>query len=424
MRIGENSKIEKSGPAVNVVRNDPADQQPISRTDRTLNAVASSTTALQQGQALRELDTLTGSRRESASLLQMALTGLGSGRESSAKDRILDSLAIPQRNNPTTRYTVSAGETLSGIATKYEISFSDLLRSNPTVNENTQLRTGQVINVPLNNAVVTVQPGDTLSGLASRYGVTQREIMRANGITDRDSIQTGDRLKIVPNANFGLDNDTAVKSYIADTSSLLQNPIGPAGTPIPQTVDQKLTTLTTAINTQLAASGIPPITVNLVPGIAGNATYDFTTHSMNVTRATLEADLTVRGNFNSAIRTVYHEARHAEQWFNMARLMAGNPPAGTSPAETAANIATTMSIPMSIATAATASPLSPTSAQGRYVNAMYQSVYGSGAADRNTVLGNLGLPTTTQNDYNLYRALPEEADAWRVAGKITVLSGE
>jgi LysM repeat protein len=42
----------------------------------------------------------------------------------------------------------------------------------------------------------TIQPGETLSGIARQYGVTLAELMAANGITDANSIYSGQRLDI------------------------------------------------------------------------------------------------------------------------------------------------------------------------------------------------------------------------------------
>lgn len=78
---------------------------------------------------------------------------------------------------------------------------------------------------------------------------------------------------------------------------------------------------------------------------------------------------------------------------------------------------TTMGVDPQVATAARAAPrLDPDSARGKFADAMFESVYGAGAAERNAILGD-----TTGTRYEEYRALPEEADAWRVGGKVVNL---
>jgi len=103
--------------------------------------------------------------------------------------------------------------------------------------------------------------------------------------------------------------------------------------------------------------------------------------------------------------TVYHEARHAEQWYRMAQMRAGQ-------GRTAAQIATEMGIPARIAAVAAGAPLARGSMDALIADGWYQSVYGSGSAHRERVLG----PTGT---YDEYMNLPEESDAWRVGGAVT-----
>lgn len=51
---------------------------------------------------------------------------------------------------------------------------------------------------PLKTSIVyIVQPGDSLSGIAIRFNIPLEELMRANGITDPDHINAGQRL-IIP----------------------------------------------------------------------------------------------------------------------------------------------------------------------------------------------------------------------------------
>lgn len=45
-------------------------------------------------------------------------------------------------------------------------------------------------------AMYTVEQGDTLGGIAAQFGVTVDEIMQLNGITNRNAISVGDKLKI------------------------------------------------------------------------------------------------------------------------------------------------------------------------------------------------------------------------------------
>lgn len=153
--------------------------------------------------------------------------------------------------------------------------------------------------------------------------------------------------------------------------------------------------------------------------------------------------------------TLYHETRHAEQWFLMARRDADE-------GLTAPQIQSQLRVPPRVAQAAAVNPIPATDARRGCADAMYNSVYGTNAAARNSTLGDLGaksaalaltnqalaqataarntlaatLGTTAQalasannlvnttyatamaqynsfeTTYAAYRALPEEADAW------------
>ncbi|HSZ24314.1 MAG TPA: LysM peptidoglycan-binding domain-containing protein [Cytophagaceae bacterium] len=88
-------------------------------------------------------------------------------------------------------YMVSPGETIYGISTKYGIPVSDLLEINPELESG--LKVGQVINIPYspelrakapdeNSIVHKVQPGETLYGIAKKYNTSVNELMRLNNM--------------------------------------------------------------------------------------------------------------------------------------------------------------------------------------------------------------------------------------------------
>lgn len=142
--------------------------------------------------------------------------------------------------------------------------------------------------------------------------------------------------------------------------------------------------------------------------------------------------------------TVYHETRHAEQWYLMARRESAE---GVSRSQLE-----NRGIKKSVAKQAISQPLTSSDCRRPCADALYRSVYGSGSNARTTVLRNLG-PTRAaydnavracedaaktgnqaeiqrtatelatayriyQETYTAYRALPEEADAWDVGGRV------
>lgn len=88
-------------------------------------------------------------------------------------------------------YTVAAGDSLSVIARRFNIS-TQQLRSANTLNSDL-IRIGQQLKLPF--FTYTVQTGDSLSVLARNYGTSANEIRQLNQLTG-DVIRIGQKLKI------------------------------------------------------------------------------------------------------------------------------------------------------------------------------------------------------------------------------------
>ncbi len=83
----------------------------------------------------------------------------------------------------TTYYTVKAGDTVLGIATKVGLEPETLMWSNSFIEQNPDsLSIGDVIRVlPVNGVLHVVKPGDTLSSIAEKYDVTMADIVGFSG---------------------------------------------------------------------------------------------------------------------------------------------------------------------------------------------------------------------------------------------------
>lgn len=192
--------------------------------------------------------------------------------------------------------------------------------------------------------------------------------------------------------------------------------------------------LIAAVNQRLAGAGVPDLATRLYDGDSPReqGSFDFPTWTMQLNRLLLTQSGLGRDDAADLANTVYHEARHSEQWFAMARLRAGQ-------GRSASAIASELGIPARIATAAVAAPIRPGSMEAVSASGWYESVYGSRSAHREDVLTRLDAAdwavTTEQcrcqqtpspaNDARLaraqerfdrvhdqYRELPEENDAW------------
>lgn len=107
-----------------------------------------------------------------------------------------------------TVHVVKPGETLGAIAARYGVSVQALAQANGIANPSL-IRSGQRLVVPAGgaaggnpgagrtgNTVHVVAAGETLSGIAARYNTTVAAIAQANGISNPSQIRVGQRLTI------------------------------------------------------------------------------------------------------------------------------------------------------------------------------------------------------------------------------------
>ncbi len=101
-----------------------------------------------------------------------------------------------------TNYTVQSGDTLTGIAQKCGVSYSDLVGANSGITNVNLIQPGQVINIPQGVGIpitgsYMVVSGDTLSAIAARYNTTVAALQSANTfITNPNLIYPGQVLSI------------------------------------------------------------------------------------------------------------------------------------------------------------------------------------------------------------------------------------
>ncbi|CUS26149.1 lys [Paucilactobacillus oligofermentans DSM 15707 = LMG 22743] len=98
-----------------------------------------------------------------------------------------------QSNSISSVYYVQSGDTLSGIAQQYGTDYWTLASVNGISDPNS-IQVGQAIKVngsSSSTVAYTVQSGDTLSGIANEFGTDYWSIANANGISNPDSIYPG-----------------------------------------------------------------------------------------------------------------------------------------------------------------------------------------------------------------------------------------
>ena len=98
-------------------------------------------------------------------------------------------------------YTVKAGDTLSGIGSKFGVSYQKIAADNNISNPNL-IHPGQVLKIYTDQSqqpvyeTYIVKSGDTLSEIAQQFKTTIDKIARDNGIKNVNLITIGQRLKI------------------------------------------------------------------------------------------------------------------------------------------------------------------------------------------------------------------------------------
>lgn len=102
----------------------------------------------------------------------------------------------------TENYTVQRGDTLYSIAAQSKMAMTELADLN-NLQASNGLRAGQVLKIPASAAVpdqYTVQSGDTLSGIASRYNLGMDYIANVNGINRNTGLRVGQKLQLTGDA--------------------------------------------------------------------------------------------------------------------------------------------------------------------------------------------------------------------------------
>jgi hypothetical protein len=146
--------------------------------------------------------------------------------------------------------------------------------------------------------------------------------------------------------------------------------------------DDRATAVVSHVNEQLQTAGVPGVTWRFNAAHGTGAVFSFSDWTMELGESPYSMDVADNATTDQQawqVSAVYHEARHAEQWFRMAQLRAGQ---GLS----AEAIRDGMTIPLRIARLAKAAPLARGSMEALIAQGWFDSVYGAGAEARGVVL--------------------------------------
>lgn len=198
----------------------------------------------------------------------------------------------------------------------------------------------------------------------------------------------------------GLRDPHQIDEYVDDT-------IGIANTCT--SAEDRRAALETAVNERLTSVGVPYVSFVLDAAKAGGSLARFIFQDWVVALDPprfdpAAADWATPEQQAALLGTVYHESRHSEQWYRMARYLAGL-------GYTADQIhAAPYGMATIAAQAAADYPILESSQEATEAAAWYESVYGSGAAHRRAAYA--------AGDFAQLRALPEEMDAHDTRGTV------
>ena len=108
-------------------------------------------------------------------------------------DVLADDGIIPERKE-IVYYTVQAGDTVSTIARKFDITINTILWAN-NLSSYSLIRPGDSLTIlPKSGVMHTVKSGDTISKIAKLYGVDENEITSSN--TLGNTLKVGDKIMV------------------------------------------------------------------------------------------------------------------------------------------------------------------------------------------------------------------------------------
>ena len=140
----------------------------------------------------------------------------------------------PKRTPLSKVHVVMKGETLGGIALRYQIKLTDLMARNNIANAD-KVRAGVVLKIPKKGEAVleekaiqaplsgthVVMKGETLGGIALRYQIKLMDLMMVNNIANADKVRAGVVLKI-PKKGEAVLEEKAIQAPLSGTHVVMK----------------------------------------------------------------------------------------------------------------------------------------------------------------------------------------------------------
>lgn len=129
-------------------------------------------------------------------------------------------------------YTVKSGDTLSGIAAKFNVTTKKLQNLNGIKNPN-KISVGDKLKIKgkakkgtASTKTYKIKSGDTLSGISSKFGTTTKKLQTLNGISNPNQISAGQTIKVTGKKGKKANSKKYHKVVSGDTVSQLAGKYG------------------------------------------------------------------------------------------------------------------------------------------------------------------------------------------------------
>ena len=217
---------------------------------------------------------------------------------SSASSSTSTSGTTASSSSTTSTYTVQSGDTLSGIAAKFNTTTAKLTSLNNLANPN-MIYVGQVLKLSATTAstntsssssttassttsTYTVQSGDTLSGIAAKFNTTTAKLTNLNNLANPNTIYVGQVLKLsATTASTSTSNSSSTTSSSTTSTYTVQSGDTLSGIAAKfNTTTAKLTNLNNLAN---------PNTIYVGQHLVINGTTSSTTSSATTTTYTVKS---------------------------------------------------------------------------------------------------------------------------------------
>jgi hypothetical protein len=163
------------------------------------------------------------------------------------------------------------------------------------------------------------------------------------------------------------------------------------------TIPERSQAVADVVNVRLGSDGVPAIETVPHTGEGGNFSSEFWTARIDETL--LKANEISEEDFNTLVDTAYHEARHARQYWQMARMKAAD-----GSYTTAAEMARELHIKEEIAEAAWDKKMTSSDPLYAETQELFESFYGTGRLNRDRIVSKI-------NAYNSARGVLEQKTA-------------